>query len=95
MKRRVMTIEDKLEEMLVEHGMWPEQAEAVMEIMKVDDIHESMIHRWGDDVEDYPQGLLLILWGSAKVKALEYIDANCPEAWFRPMFIEPTADGAG
>ena len=81
-----MTIEDKIKEMLSERGMFDSQVTAVMEAVKANDIHESMAHRWNDSTEDYPQGLLAILWASAKATALEYIDANCPDAWFRPMF---------
>ena len=82
-----MTIEDKIMEMLVEHGMWDNQAVAVMEMMKADEVNESMAHRWNDNVEDYPLSMLAILWMKAKGTALKYIDANCPEAWFRPMFV--------
>ena len=82
-----MTIEDKIKEMLVEHGMWEDQAEAVVEAMKANEINRSMVHRWNDDVEGYPPSMLAILWMKAKHAAIEYIDANCPETFFRPMFV--------
>jgi hypothetical protein len=81
-----MTIEDKIKEMLVGRGMFDGQAAEVMKIVKAKDIHESMMHRWDDNMEDYSQALLVVLWASAKATALEYIDAECPLAWFRPMF---------
>ena len=81
-----MTIEDKIKEMLIEHGLFDNQAAEIIEAMKVDEINEPMEHRWTDKVDDYPPQMLTILWAGAKYQALEYIDANCPEAWFRPMF---------
>ena len=82
-----MTFEDKIKEMLVEHGMFENDAAAIVETMKADEVNEPMAHRWNDSVEDYPQSVLIILWASARATALEYIDANCPKAWFRPMFV--------
>ena len=81
-----MTIEDKIREMLVERGMFDSQAVEVVEAMKVDKINEPMEHRWMDEADDYPPQMLTILWIGAKHQALKYIDANCPKAWFRPMF---------
>ena len=81
-----MTFEDKIKEMLVEHGMWDDEAKAVVEMLKADKLNESMAHRWNDDVEDYPLSMLAILWMETKHIAIEYIDANCPEAFYRPMF---------
>jgi hypothetical protein len=87
-----MTFEDKIKAMLVEHGMWDDQAEAVVEMLKADEINKSMVHRWNDDVEGYPLSVLTILWMKAKHAAIEYIDTNCPEAFFRSMFV---ADSSG
>ena len=87
-----MTFEDKIKSMLFERGMFENDAAAVIEMMKADEIHESMAHRWNDNTEDYPQSLLSVLWHSAKDTALKYIDANCPLAWFRPMFVNPTTE---
>jgi hypothetical protein len=45
-----------------------------------------MKNRWGDDVENYPPGLYNVIWAYCKIEALKYIDAHCPQAWFRPVF---------
>jgi len=82
-----MTFEDKLKEMLVECGLFEDQALAIMVIVKTDETNEPMLGRWGDDVEGYPQVILVLAWVAAKRAALKYIDANCPQAWFRPMFV--------
>jgi hypothetical protein len=90
-----MTIEDKIKEMLVEHGMFENDATVVVGRMKADGVHKSMAHRWNDDIEGYPLPLLAALWVEAKRTALKYIDTNCPKASFRPMFVQPVANGRG
>ncbi len=47
-----------------------------------------MKERWGDAVEDYPPVMVNVLWVSVKHIAVEWIDRELPEAWFRPMFTE-------
>lgn len=81
-----MTVEDKIKEMFIECHLSGEEAATIVEMMKAKKHHAPMAHRWNDNVEDYPQGLLNLLWRSAKATALEYIDATCPLAWFRSMF---------
>jgi len=83
-----MTFEDKIKEMLSAHGLFENQALAIVKMTKADKINKPMLERWRDEVEDYPQIILALLWSSAKRAALEYIDANCPKAWFRPLFTE-------
>ncbi len=81
-----MTIEGKFKRLLFDSGMSEDEAEAVMEIVKADSADESM--RWSDAVEDYPAPLHNLLWAEVKRAALKYVDANCPQAWFRPMFTQ-------
>lgn len=81
-----MTFEEKLLELLQELGMFSNQAEEVLEMVKKDKANESMDGRWADDISDYPDTIIKILWFGAKYTALAYIDENCPKAWFRPMF---------
>ena len=83
----MVTIEDKFREMLFNHGMFENQAAAVVEMVKADKTNEKMKQRWQDDVEGYPSVLLSALWYSVERCALRYIDANCPEAWFRSLFV--------
>ena len=85
-----MTFEEKIRTLLIDHGLWPEQAKAVMEVIKKSEITKAMVsHRWGDDIEGYPAPVLMVLWMSSKSIALEWIDENCPQAFFRPMFLTP------
>ncbi len=81
-----MTIQERILELLQEHGMWPDQAAEVVEMVKADKANEAMAGRWDDSAEGYSISLIAALWFSIKDTALQYIDANCPKAWFRPMF---------
>lgn len=81
-----MTFEEKCLNLLQEYGMWPDQAMEVLEMVKADEANKAMIGRWSDSVEGYPASLIAVLWLSVKDVALQYIDANCPTAWFRTMF---------
>ena len=83
-----MTIEEKMRQMLVENGLFEQDCNAVMEIVKGYKHTESMKSRWGDAVDGYPDSLLVVVWMSVKQAAVEWIDTNCPLAWYRPMFAE-------
>lgn len=80
------TIEQRMLTNLFEQGLFEDQAAAIMELVKVAPENEAMKHRWQDDASDYPPQLLAVAWFSVKRHTLEYIDANCPNAWFRPLF---------
>ena len=82
-----MTIEEKIKKWLINQGMFVDQAEAVMEMVKINQVNEAMAGRWNDVAEGYPDVIFTIVLASVKDAALEYIDTNCPQAWFRPMFV--------
>lgn len=79
------TIREYFEEKLQSMGMFENQAKGVMDSV-VSTQGSVMIGRWSDDVNDYPPVMTNILWLEVEVAALDYIDTNCPQAWFRPMF---------
>ncbi len=81
-----MSIESIITRHLIEHGMFPQDASAVIIAMKADSANKAMLERWQDDAANYPLQNMTIAWYSAKQHALAWIDANCPEAWYRPMF---------
>lgn len=83
-----MTLTEKMTEQLTQHGIWPQQAVAVIEIAKAAKENEAMASRWNDDIGDYPEIMIRVMWLSVKRHALAYIDAECPQAWFRPMFCD-------
>lgn len=84
-----MTLEQKLRELLSNHGLWPDDVDAVIELVKADDeTNELMLDRWNDPVQDYLPSILSALWIHTKSIALEYIDEVMPKAFFRPMFVD-------
>lgn len=68
--------------MLVGNGLFEREADAVMEALIAG---SSPAIRWQDDVSGYPPSVIAVLWISARRKAVEYIDANCPRHWARPL----------
>jgi hypothetical protein len=82
-----MSIEEKIEQLLQQNGMFPDQAKAVMARVKDDEANSPMSDRWGDSADEYPPVIISLAWLSAKHHAIEWIDENLPKAWFRPMFV--------
>jgi ribonuclease I len=74
----VMTIRKRLETELVNHGLWPNEAEAVMTELEADEASKPMQGRWNEDETVYPPQLLAVVLMSAKTKAVEWIDRNKP-----------------
>lgn len=81
-----MTIEEKLVDMLYNHGLFKHQAVEIIERVKADEVNKSMMGRWQDQMDGYPSQLLAGLWLSVEDHALQWIDENCPQAWYRPIF---------
>ncbi len=79
-----MTLRQWAEDSLYQRGMFPEQARAVIDIVAAG--NESIKDRWNDDTEGYPDTFLAVLIITIDHAALEWIDANKPQAWYRPMF---------
>ncbi len=75
-----MTIEEHFREYLISSGMFPSDTAAILESCKNDSVlFLGMEHRWHDDTSGYPAQLLARLRITINRKALEYIDAQCPE----------------
>lgn len=83
-----MTFEEYIHGRLTDCAMFPEQVTAVIERVKSAPDSEAVALRWSDRIEDYPPFMVKLLWLTVKHHALEYIDSECPEAWFRPLFDE-------
>ena len=79
-----MTFEEKVKEYFVASGMFDSQANAVFQEMKAST--DAMFDRWNDDVLGYPDVMLNVILVSARRYALEWIDKNIPQAWFRGCF---------
>lgn len=79
-------------EELKKRGLSENDARTVME-MAVKDSYENqhslnwtIANRWGDDINDYPIIMQLMVFKGLEPIALQFIMKNCPEAWFRPIF---------
>jgi hypothetical protein len=81
-----MTYKKKLTDMLLERGMFKDQAAQVMTAVIADPANEAMAGRWNDEVDAYPDVILKLAWINTRLHALAWIDTNAPGAWYRPMF---------
>lgn len=81
-----MTIRQKLETRLVDHGLWDEEAAKVMNQAEQNDSLKDMKGRWNDDVENYPPQLLAVVWMSVKLQAKQWLEANAPKHFALAMF---------
>lgn len=61
-----MTFEEKITQLLVENGLFDDQAKEIMELVKADQANEAMQNRWNDDTEGYPGSVLAVLWVGVK-----------------------------
>mgnify|MGYP001617759727 CR=1 FL=1 len=83
-----MTFNEFILSNLINCGMFPDQTQAVLELVKQAPENESMLGRWSDCIEDYPPEMKTMAWHSAKRYALQWIDENKPKAWYRGQFVE-------
>jgi hypothetical protein len=89
-----MTVRDKIEEMIFERGVFEKQARAMMDfaIPKIDvEMHgqNQKLVEWDapQDENDYPfYAVVFMIY--VKPLVVEWIDANLPLAWYRPMFAD-------
>lgn len=81
-----MTFAELVKNYCTDRGMWPQQADAVLEMVKADPVNASMQGRWDDDVTACHSSIGVMVTMTVNKKALEWIDANQPQAFFRPMF---------
>lgn len=86
-----MTIRQTITDRLISCGLMPDDAAKVMDDVIAAEENAPMQGRWDDEATGYPPSILSLAWFSAKQHALAWIDANCPQAWFRGMFTEDAA----
>jgi hypothetical protein len=80
-----MTVKEKIMGMLEDMGMFPSQAEAVLELAILE-LDKNTGLNWTDKADAYPPLIYNIALGLIKPIALEWIEQNIPQAWFKPMF---------
>lgn len=80
------TVEGKLQETLYKHGLFEDEAAAVVNRLKQAPHMEMMQGRWQEPIENYPAVLMNVLWVAVKTEAVKWIDENKPQHWARPFF---------
>ena len=83
-----MTTRDKLKKMLVDCGLFDDQAEEIMKaaVIELDSATSEYKITWDKPAREYPEVLYQAIWPYLCKAALAWIGANMPQAWFRPMF---------
>lgn len=84
-----MTTKEKLESMLVATGMFESQAKEVIGLA-IPELNKQSPGgykiTWDLPASGYPDMLYNLWFITVKKVALPWIDKNCPNAWFRPVF---------
>jgi hypothetical protein len=87
----VVTTRAKFEQMLADRCVFESQAKQIMElaIPKFKDTLEGYNVTWDRPASEYPEQFYNIGFQMCvKPSAIEWIDANLPQAWFRPIFAQ-------
>ena len=82
------TIEGALEELLFNHGLFDNQAKAVVDRVKSSSSMKNMDGRWNESHDEYPDAMFKVLWLVTKTEAVSWIDENMPKYWARPLFTD-------
>jgi hypothetical protein len=82
-----MKIREKMSCMLVERGIFPRDAATIISkyVEETDAIDDRIMD---EDVSAYPPQMLAAVFMGLKSSTVEWIDANCPGHWARPLFVE-------
>lgn len=85
-----MTVREKIEQILIDLGMFQQQAQKVMDIVvpQIDAISEDYQIEWDNDFDIYEDEMYEFLFSIVKPEALKWIEEHCPKAWFKENFID-------
>lgn len=78
----------QLHKMMIDNGLWPQEADAVLESVRTEKNAEALAEVLNKTWEGYPRQLHAVAWITVKKMVVEYIDANKPQHFARPMFAE-------
>ncbi len=73
-----MTIKNTVKEKLINHGLWPQEADDIVENVILAPENEAMKDLWNDHAEGYPEQITSLAWFSAKLHAIEFLEKNKP-----------------
>jgi len=86
-----MTWKEWMVKHLVDNGLFDSQAEAVVTAYLSAEGHDELSDLAGHAQEGYPPQVTAVVLVGLHHAALEWIDANMPQHWARPMFLPPGA----
>lgn len=81
-----MTLTEYMVKQLTDRGMWEKDAITILTIIKAEE--ETKDIHWNDLMDQpagYPIQLIAVLLMIIKQRALEWVDENCPEAFYREL----------
>lgn len=91
-----MTIQEHLHTYLTSNGLWPKEADAVMEAFKAQpEIKDVKLNDVVGDPLGYPKSMLAVLQLSVKRTAAEWLATNKPMHFARAMFDDDVAKELG
>ena len=79
------TLRDQLVLFLVSNGLWPDEANAVMDIVVAEKPHEEV--KFNSAVGDYPEQLVALLKMASARTAVAWIDEHKPEHFARKILV--------
>lgn len=81
-----MIVREKCIEYLTARGLWPQEAEGVIEAIEADDRAKSLAEILDKNAAGYPEVLWVAVSLHLDAAATKWIDANKPQHFARPMF---------
>ena len=79
-----MTIREKFLADLEGHGLWPNEAKAVMDIVEAEKHTQGV--KWNDDITAYPTSMLAALRMNIWTAAADYLKKTAPMHFALPIF---------
>ncbi len=88
-----MTLTEYMIKQLIDRGMWEKDATEVLAAVKAEGtINGTKDVHWSDQVGSSPSGypiqLIAALLMVVKYRALEWVDKNCPKAFYRELLTD-------
>ncbi len=87
------TIRQKLAKYLTDHGLWPKEAEEVINAYRDGKGYpDDQRRRLEDAAEGYPPQLLAVMIFAVRQEAIRWIDANHPEHFARAILVAEASE---
>lgn len=83
-----LTTKERFMKMLVDCGMFAEQAEQVMTVFmaEADKSVDDYRFTWSSPAREYPDAVYNMMWFNLKECAAKWTEKNMPHAWYRAVF---------